>query len=257
MKKLLLVCAVMAYSLLPAKNPAAPAKSAAKNVCGIYHSNGGLLPFIKIYNTDGTFISFATAGISYNPSTPTVTGTYKVKSKSKLVETLRESSTMFQPGDKNLITYAQRDNMMELAFRRPDGYQARETWKCLAGPSDDAGRHKAVTTPMTGIWQMRRLTSDGSYLYLPKYKVLRADGTFAVINASGQAAEVTVQGRYEMDSVADYTEFVTDTSTDPDLLGRGNRIHCEFRNLDTLRVTFRMPGRQNDSVEEWVRILGR
>ncbi len=254
----------MACGLLPAKNPAAPAKSAAKNVRGIYQSykvdsdgSGRVLPFIKIYNTDGTFISFTTAGSSYNQSKPIVTGTYKVKSKSKIEETLKESSTMFRPGDKNKIAYALYDNIMGLAFRRPDGLQAHETWKSLAGQSDNAGKRKAVITPMTGIWQMRRLTADGRYLYLPKYKVLRTDGTFAVINAYGQAAEVTVQGRYEMDSAADYTEFVTDTTTDPDLLGRGNRIHCEFRNLDTLRVTFRMPGHQNDSVEEWVRILDR
>ncbi len=75
------------------------------------------------------------------------------------------------------------------------------------------------------------------------------------MNAMGERAKAASQGRYEASSKKSYTEFVTATSTDPDLLDRGNAMKWKRVDGDAIQVTFRMPNRSHDTVEEWTRVV--
>ncbi len=244
---------------------AEPSKADAK-VHGVWqwsvknHENGKTvdMPIWKIYYPDGSFITFSTSfGIS-EPSRATCAGTYYVRSEGVIVEKIRKSSNGFRPGDKNALAYSVDGKVMTVEFTNKSDRKVQETWRRVCDDVDAAkaakGAKRAAKYGLAGLWQKRLTTGSGRRIYLPVYKIIRTDGTFDVIENTSEKAEPTVQGYYRIDSESDYTEFVTRTTTDPDLIGRGNRISCKHLDGDIMQVRYRMPGRPADAVEEWVRI---
>lgn len=268
MKKLLLLCALLTGCAAIALC-AEPSKTDAK-VHGVWQwsvtnrANGKTvnMPVWKIYCPDGSFITVSTAsGISEQPSRATCAGTYDVRPDGVIVEKIEKSSNGFRPGDKNALAYSVDGNAMTVEFTNKSDRKVRETWRRVCHDVDAAkaakGAKRAAKYGLAGLWQKRLTTGSGRRVYLPVYKIIRTDGTFDVIENTPEKAEPTVQGYYRIDSKTDYTEFVTRTATDPDLLGRGNRISCTYLDDGSMLARYRMPGRSADAVEEWVRVVCR
>lgn len=266
MKKLFLLCAIVMNCALRA-NCADPATPDAKKVQGIYQlcvknpENGKTIcmPLWKIYDSDGTFVIFTSAFNASSASSATCLGTYEVRPDGVIVENIEAASNGFRKGDKNDLTYSIDGEIMTVSFTNKVQRKVSETWFRVCGSVDaerDAKNAKrAVKYGLAGLWQLRIKMPDGKYAYAPIYKNLGADGTFTLMNAVGERAKAASQGRYEAGSKKSYTEFVTATSADPDLLDRGNAMKWKRVDGDAIQVTFRMPGRSADSVEEWVRVV--
>ena len=120
-----------------------------------------------------------------------------------------------------------------------------------------AGNENKPKHPLTGVWQqMQTSQSDGHAMLLPVWKVMQADGTFCtflIANQTGQSI-ITNQGRYEVTSDSTLVETVSGSITDPELVGKGNRLTYTFKNKDTMHVSYRMPGASHDGHEDWVRV---
>ena len=232
-------------------NCADPATPDAKKVQGIYQlcaknpENGKTIcmPLWKIYDSDGTFVIFASAFDALSASSATCSGTYEVRPDGVIVENIEAASNGFRKGDKNDLAYSIDGDIMTVSFTNKVQRKVSETWFRVCGSVDaerDAKSAKrAVKYGLAGLWQLRIMMPNGKYAYAPIYKNLGADGTFTLMNAMGERAKAASQGRYEAGSKKLYTEFVTATSTDPDLLDRGNAMKWKRVDGDAIQVTFR------------------
>lgn len=115
------------------------------------------------------------------------------------------------------------------------------------------------TSPETlqGVWQqVQTAKNDGHIIRLPVWKVLQGDGSFCtfLIGDETGLSIITNQGRYEVESDSTFDEHVTGSITDPQLVGKSNRLYYELQGNDLMRVRYRVPGASRDGRETWVRV---
>ncbi len=110
---------------------------------------------------------------------------------------------------------------------------------------------------LPGIWQqMQKSENGGHFIKLPVWKVLQNDGTFCtflIANKKGQSI-ITNEGRYEIVSDTVVNEHVTGSITNPELVGKDNRITYRFVGIDRIDITYRLPNAPADGHETWQRV---
>ncbi len=117
--------------------------------------------------------------------------------------------------------------------------------------------HADNANDLVGVWQQVQTSkTDGHVMQLPVWKVMQADGSFCaflIANQQGQSI-ITNQGRYSVENDSVLTEHIEGSITDPELVGKGNRIAYRFEGKDKLHISYRMPGASHDGHEDWVRV---
>ena len=112
-------------------------------------------------------------------------------------------------------------------------------------------------TDLIGVWQQVQTSkTDGHLMQLPVWKVMQKDGTFCtflIANEHGQSV-ITNQGRFTVVNDSTVTEHINGSITDPELVGKENRITYHFDGKDKIHVSYRMPGATRDGQEDWVRV---
>lgn len=239
--------------------------------CSMVRSEGGeaklvMNPFLKIYNADGSFYTILTMPQRTLPAIITTSGTYRVLSDHQLVESLGESIyDSHHAGDENTIIYTLRGDMMAFLFPSGRGV-GREAWYAVCRPDAakakrTPARAKALAKEMEGVWQFCSHTDDGRCVYAPIYKIFSADGTFVTVNMTsrGGEARVSSQGNYAVRGAGEYVECVTESATDPELVGVETFFDCTFTddNGVYMRVSYTLHDREGAVTEEWARVLGR
>lgn len=288
MKRTIIVCAALAAGILAASAQAGGAKHAAKDdgraavslsrshVPGIYQqcsmvrSEDGeaklvMNPFLKIYSADGSFYTILAMPQRTLPAMITTSGSYRVLSDHQLVESIGESIyDSHHAGDENTIIYTLRGDTMAFLFLSGDGV-GREAWYAVcrpaaAKPKRTPARAKALAGELEGVWQLCYRTDGGRCVYAPIYKIFSADGTFVTVNITsrGGEARVSSQGSYAVRGAGEYVECVSESATDPELVGVETVFDCTFTddNGFYMRVSYTLPGRDGAVTEEWARVLG-
>lgn len=119
-------------------------------------------------------------------------------------------------------------------------------------PANAQKSHKLV-----GVWQQVQATEGGEHeINLPVWKVVQSDGrfcTFLIANKEGKSIQTT-NGTYKITSETTYEEHIVGSITDPDLIGKSNKITYEFDGKDRITIRYTLPGRQREGVEQWVRV---
>lgn len=125
----------------------------------------------------------------------------------------------------------------------------------LASVSLSANGTKKVT--LAGIWQqVQQDPQTHKSINLPVWKVLENDGAFHVFLIADAKCQciITNQGRYELKSDSTFTERITGSITDANLVGRSNTITYHFDGQDKMNISYQMPGATTKTNETWVRV---
>lgn len=125
----------------------------------------------------------------------------------------------------------------------------------LTSVSLSANGTKKVT--LAGIWQqVQQDPQTHKSINLPVWKVLENDGTFHVFLIADAKCQciITNQGRYELKSDSTFTERITGSITDANLVGRSNTITYHFDGQDKMNISYQMPGATTKTNETWVRV---
>lgn len=283
MKRTIIACAALAAGILAASAQEGGAKVrpedegrgiplAESQIPGIYQltgsgsdvSRGEAMPFLKIYNPDGSFYTILAMPLRTQPAIITTSGTYRVLSERQLVESLGESVYgSHHAGDDNRIDYVVKDDIIYFVFPSGSGV-GREAWHTVCRPAAarakrTPARAKALAESLEGVWQLCYNTDEGKRIYAPIYKIYRTDGMFVTVNITSQdgAARVSAQGRYAVKGPQEYSECVTESVTDPDLVGVETSFECVFTDGGRIymRVSFTLPEREGTFTEEWARVI--
>lgn len=110
---------------------------------------------------------------------------------------------------------------------------------------------------LAGIWQQVDTNEqDGNMMRLPVWKVLQKDGSFCVFLIAGKSGQSIIanQGTYAQTSDSTYTERLTGSITNDELVGKENTIVYHFASKDRLLVKYQLPGSKVTAVETWVRV---
>lgn len=284
MKRTIIACAALAAGILAASAQEGGAKVrpedegrgiplAESQIPGIYQltgsgsdvSRGEAMPFLKIYNPDGSFYTILAMPLRTQPAIITTSGTYRVLSERQLVESLGESVYgSHHAGDDNRIDYVVKDDVIYFVFPSGSGV-GREAWHTVCRPAAarakrTPARAKALAESLEGVWQLCYHTDDGRYVYAPIYKIYRTDGTFVTVNMTSQdgAARVAAHGSYAAQEPDKYVECVSESAANPELEGVDTSFECIFTDDDGqfLQVTFSLPGREGAFTEQWARVIG-
>lgn len=127
----------------------------------------------------------------------------------------------------------------------------------LLAPLSLFAQQSATADKVKGVWQqVQTAKNDGRLIRLPVWKVLQGDGTFCtfLIGDETGLSLITNQGTYEWESDTTFVEHVTGSITDPQLVGKDNRLYYQFEGNDLMRVRYRVPGASRDGRETWVRV---
>lgn len=111
--------------------------------------------------------------------------------------------------------------------------------------------------PLAGIWQQVQLDSQSNKaIHLPVWKVLENDGTFHVFLIADAKCQciITNQGLYEVKSDSTFSERITGSITDANLVGRSNTITYHFDGPDKMNISYQIPGAASQTNETWVRV---
>lgn len=125
---------------------------------------------------------------------------------------------------------------------------------CSAGAYADG---KKSGNKLQGIWQqVQKGKHEGDMVRLPVWKVMQGDGhfcTFLVANAEAKSI-ITNKGKYSVLSDSTFVEYVQGSITDPNLIGKANKITYTMPDKDTIHITYRLEGASRDGHETWVRV---
>lgn len=227
-------------------------------------AQGEAMPFLKIYNADGTFCTVLAVPERTQPGMLTNSGSYRVVSERQLVESLAESVyESHRAGDDNTMDYAVEEGVMWLTFPSGGGV-GREAWHVVGRPvaAGKAGRTparaKALAEALEGVWQLCYNTDEGRRVYAPIYKIYRADGTFSTVSFVSQAgtARISAQGSYAVRGPEEYVERISESAVAPELVGEETSLGCIFTDDcgTYMRVSFTLPDGGDAVTEEWARV---
>ena len=280
MKRTIFACVALLSGILAAAaqgegKPQAEGKEippSESQIPGIYQMIGAradaaraeVMPFLKVYNADGSFYTIMAMPERTLPGIMTTSGSYRVVSERQLVESLAESVfDSHHAGDENTIDYLLKEGVMYFVFPSGGGL-GREAWHVVGRPAAPEkakrtpARAKALAESLEGVWQLCYNTDEGKRIYAPIYKIYRADGTFTTVSLVSQegVARISAQGSYSVSGPEEYSEHVTESAADPGLVGGETSFECTFTDDSNayMRVTFTLPGREDAVTEEWARV---
>ena len=112
---------------------------------------------------------------------------------------------------------------------------------------------------MQGVWQtcMVESVEKGYRLSLgPLLKFISVDNTFMniIIDTNKMGSVILVQGEYELKSDSIYVENITKSVYSVFPAGVENEISVERLHDNLIKLTFKIPGREEPGVEYWYRI---
>lgn len=112
---------------------------------------------------------------------------------------------------------------------------------------------------MQGVWQtcMVESVEKGYRLSLgPLLKFISVDNTFMniIIDTNKMGSVILVQGEYELKSDSIYVENITKSVYSVFPAGVENEISVERLHDNLIKLTFKIPGREEPGVEYWYRV---
>ena len=112
---------------------------------------------------------------------------------------------------------------------------------------------------MVGVWQtcMVESVEKGYRLSLgPLLKFISVDNTFMniIIDTNKMGSVILVQGEYELKSDSIYVENITKSVYSVFPAGVENEISVERLHDNLIKLTFKIPGREEPGVEYWYRV---
>ncbi|WP_279120684.1 TonB family protein [Bacteroides acidifaciens] len=130
------------------------------------------------------------------------------------------------------------DNTVDLVPKCQENASLQGVWQlCLGVDPLPGGKYRIKTAPVLKI-----LSSDKTFINL-------------YMNTMGNTSAITAMGTYQQTSDTTYYEYIFQSVTDPQLLGVKNNIRFEFVTKNILVLNYRMPGKEQEGKEMWVRVV--
>lgn len=112
---------------------------------------------------------------------------------------------------------------------------------------------------LAGVWQMCIPVYAGDSLkniqMVPFLKILYDDNRFMDIVITGNSpAKVTAEGKWKADDKGVYVESVAQSTNDPAIVGKDNKMSYKIINDDMFSITYQMPGSSRPATEIWYRV---
>jgi hypothetical protein len=110
---------------------------------------------------------------------------------------------------------------------------------------------------LCGIWQQVQQAKDGSRVVrLPVWKVMQTDNHFSTFLIANEQAKsiITNRGEFKVTSDSTLIEYVKGSITDPELVGKSNKITYKLVDDDTMHISYKLPDAMREGHETWVRL---
>lgn len=110
---------------------------------------------------------------------------------------------------------------------------------------------------LIGIWQqVQQSKDDHRVVRLPVWKVVEADGSFQTFLIANEQAKciITNRGEYKVTTDSTVVEYIKGSITDPELVGKSNKIFYKLTDNDTMHITYKLPKALREGHETWVRL---
>ena len=127
---------------------------------------------------------------------------------------------------------------------------------CIAGSAAAKG---PKGKDLVGIWQMCAPVIMNDTIKeintLPIFKIIYKDKSFMnVVVRSNNPAVVTTEGKWSANDKGVYIEAITQSITDPAIVGKENKMTYKILSDDLFSITYQLPDKLMPATEMWSRV---